>query len=586
MPSNVHSLFGTPGRRAYGDAGLITEGDLEGMQIAYLVRDSFGAEARAPIFGKGTTIVGQKKVSGLFLATAFFHPPGEPEKYGVLGKWCVDSEDCKTISKVKSLLKTHKVKVPEHEGQYINNFWDDWMYGGNFEPSVVVTFRASCGTLRMPIQSNVVHHILSAPDDPEVYILNGVLRACNWKPTFSELDGYVDIDRVMAMLTVTYELPYAIYPAPPSGLVPVEPSFKAIPVDAFCLQGRTFNMGLAAGVPGNAIQYLTPDGKFEYGTVVARPQQDGGGAQMRVLQPVKQCAEIDEQWYCHSRALVLRLDTMELPKSNLWRVTLVPPQALFAFRLERSDAYVLTHVEISPGEFISVSEPTTRQQVLQSVAAWAAAHGNEDEEILLEGVRNEVTPPLPPQAPPAPCPTQHNPSWHPTPSHPTPPQVRLQSVPEKQDSLSNACIELRNFSLSQAVVITNDLKWRGDRSLTFDSYLTEVELRRLIPQLGWEVPAPEPDRAGRIRTRRRNKGFLLIMTHKDQDESGTNRIEYCMETKRFRVFLALAHFGENLEFVRGAVLPEGVGKYDLVTRAHLGRRAAHADSVILSVPAP
>ena len=86
MPS-VCSLFATPGRRAHGDAGTIQEGDLQGMQIAYVIVDVFGAEARAPCFGKVTVKVGKSDVSGLFLATAFFHPVGDPYSFGVIADW-------------------------------------------------------------------------------------------------------------------------------------------------------------------------------------------------------------------------------------------------------------------------------------------------------------------------------------------------------------------------------------------------------------------------------------------------------------------------------------------------------------------
>jgi len=67
------------------------------------------------------------------------------------------------------------------------------------------------------------------------------------------------------------------------------------------------------------------------------------------------------------------------------------------------------------------------------------------------------------------------------------------------------------------------------------------------------------------RTRTRNKGFVLV------DSTGDNFAVYCMETKVLKLHLALALFGENLEFVRGVDPGEGDGdatQYDIVTRAH------------------
>eukprot|EP00966_Prymnesium_polylepis_P076758 1779468-Prymnesium_polylepis.1 len=68
--------------------------------------------------------------------------------------------------------------------------------------------------------------------------------------------------------------------------------------------------------------------------------------------------------------------------------------------------------------------------------------------------------------------------------------------------------------------------------------------------LGWTVPDPEPDKMGRERKRKRNKGFILV------DPAGAHKAVYCMETK-------------NLKFVRG--VDPGSKKnqeYDMVTRKH------------------
>ena len=96
--------------------------------------------------------------------------------------------------------------------------------------------------------------------------------------------------------------------------------------------------------------------------------------------------------------------------------------------------------------------------------------------------------------------------------------------------------------------------------------LKVADLERILvlnTALGWTVPDPEPDKLGRERKRTRNKGFILI------DKAGVHKATYCMETKVFKLHLALAYFGENLQFVRGSDPGSKKKKqYDMVTRTH------------------
>jgi hypothetical protein len=118
------------------------------------------------------------------------------------------------------------------------------------------------------------------------------------------------------------------------------------------------------------------------------------------------------------------------------------------------------------------------------------------------------------------------------------------------------------------------LEWSGDRALTLEYYFEDVEdVERLLVVSAWRVAELPSDRRGRARKRKRNKGFLLIMTHNDSDDKGSNRISYCLETKLLEIRLGVAYYGENLNFVKGYSPPEpDVGEaghvFDIVTRAY------------------
>jgi hypothetical protein len=80
---------------------------------------------------------------------------------------------------------------------------------------------------------------------------------------------------------------------------------------------------------------------------------------------------------------------------------------------------------------------------------------------------------------------------------------------------------------------------------------------------------------GRKRTLHQNKqGYMLVMTHDDEDGTGNNSLSYCMETKELTITLSLAFFGENFQFVDGATPPtcdDASLEFDIVTRTHVNR---------------
>lgn len=65
------------------------------------------------------------------------------------------------------------------------------------------------------------------------------------------------------------------------------------------------------------------------------------------------------------------------------------------------------------------------------------------------------------------------------------------------------------------------------------------------------------------------------MTHKDEDDKGSNFMSHCLATETLSVVLALAFFGDGLEFVDGVEPPlqtsadiaAGKTTFDVVTKS-------------------
>ena len=98
---------------------------------------------------------------------------------------------------------------------------------------------------------------------------------------------------------------------------------------------------------------------------------------------------------------------------------------------------------------------------------------------------------------------------------------------------------------------------------------------------GWVIPEKLPNKAGRATKRaKRVQGFMLVMMHEDENDRGTNRVEYCLETKELKIFLGLAWFDMSLQFVDGISPPvEGKTKkkeFDIVDRTWVDRAAVAA----------
>jgi hypothetical protein len=216
------------------------------------------------------------------------------------------------------------------------------------------------------------------------------------------------------------------------------------------------------------------------------------------------------------------------PAALLHPIQVVPPLVFHAARLDSSRVYPLTLVADAEGMVSALQAPLTRAAALSTVLA-AAPMG--DTVAAKEALFQEL---------------------------------RAQTVPEKQGSLSEAVTELRGCELARALTLIPQLAvgWRGDRAGTLEHVLTQAELTALLLYLGWSVPDPPPDKKGRERKRSRNKGFLVILP----ESRGQCRATYGLESKVFKLITPLSLFGENLDFVKGVQPPEQNGRvYDIVT---------------------
>ena len=98
MP-RLGSTFATPGRAAFGNAGVVPEADLThaGCQSAYGIQQEQGFPSYFPSFVFVDSHTGQAHgdidVSSVFLATQVVHEVDEPYASGIRGYYCLDYAD-------------------------------------------------------------------------------------------------------------------------------------------------------------------------------------------------------------------------------------------------------------------------------------------------------------------------------------------------------------------------------------------------------------------------------------------------------------------------------------------------------------
>ena len=439
----------------------------------------------------------------------------------------------------KPLVKNLKQMVP---GDYlIDETWTDILSVHLVEPQIVVSRE---------------NDFDDGDSSIDIIGCRGTFGIRNWKYVITHLEKDYEVSAILAILNMEQQ----IQPAPASNLVPLEPSFEDVDYDVFCMGGRFMPIGATAGGVTHAIAYtVDADDRLRFGRIEARPS--GGLLQVTRLltsQEVRTAfPHVDSAYLVHGpKELVLTEQVVMVPLAKVDRLArlVVPPRSKHMFELEFEAATHPMELMVVSGELRVISEPRTEEQVHGDLVRVAMAAGYVTREDFRRVLLNEVM---------------------------------LQAVPEKQENFESSLVTLRGFCLAHALALVQGVEgiaWRGDRSLTLDIYLTIDDLRSILgtlPSDGWVIPEKEPDAAGIIRKRTKNKGYLLVMTHDDEDGRGSTVLSYCVETKRLTLRLALSYFGENLKFIRGARLPpkqEGEGEYqfDIVTRTYQDRAQAEA----------
>ena len=151
-------------------------------------------------------------------------------------------------------------------------------------------------------------------------------------------------------------------------------------------------------------------------------------------------------------------------------------------------------------------------------------------------------------------------------------EVRMQCTAAIQQNWSATVTVLAGASYGSFLALPcgKQAEWVGDRHLTCKYvFKDEDDLVRVMGSpriLGWRLPMP-------TNKRKKSTGgrYLLPFMHGDFHlrAGPSNCITYCLETHRLEVRLALALYGENLAFIRGAMpppQPSGNHAFDIVTR--------------------
>ena len=385
------------------------------------------------------------------LSLAIVHPPGEPDKPGVLGLFAHNGA---SVQKNHTDYRLRPKFSNEHDSLWLDDFWMDLVPLCLFDPGVTVHIgRSEKGLSAMSAQLNV-------------FVLNGVLHKNEeqWM-TLALLQDGASIEDVLELLSPKHrELPPDLGVLPATGSVPVQPSFASIPSDIFRLGGTDYRVGGAPDEITHGAEYATAGGDTGRGVLLRRPWL--GTLLLRELRTVHDVSanviELDDAWLLMERALVLMPTEVLVPEESLRApIQVVPPMALRAARLDSSRAYPLALVADEDDMVSALQAPLTRAAALSTVLA-AAPVG--DTAAATESLFQEV---------------------------------RSQTVPENQESLLEAVTELRGCLLGHALTLVPQLAagWRGDRSGTLEYVLTEAELTARPPPTRLERARPAAGQA-------------------------------------------------------------------------------------------
>lgn len=326
------------------------------------------------------------------------------------------------------------------------------------------------------------------------------------------------------------------------------------------INGVVFPIGGMPGGISHGLEWRDRDGTISYG-IILKPVVDDEPVVVREMLTGQQLryteVMVHPGWALDDDSLVLFPDEIKVEQADVLRpIMVVPPGRYFAhMSLDRATCVRKLPLMSDDNSVLkAITEPVTDYSMREDIIALERFLQSMQGASTLYLLRNEA---------------------------------RYQIVPESGIDLRYACVEMAmDYSKFLNIPHAKKAEWLGDRQLTYQYKFKDLgEIRDLWPNgLGntWIIPEKPPDKRGakRVRTQR-NRGYIQIMDHQDEDGSMSNLMTYCCETKRARWLFAAAFIGEGLKWVSGATPPPpspGTPKrfeYDFVTRDYVDRRQVH-----------
>ena len=549
----MDTIFSTPGRRSFGDNGTLPQkDDYAGLVIAEYSVNEWREHVNYPCLGYLTN-KGKGKddaVTGLFLACQGFYPRDQPDLTVVRGLWfCKVKHIFRYLP--KRLLTSAQIKVLNSLGQDHYLFVPSWKDTGAF-----ALFEKSFRWLRDDDDFN----------DPDAEKIVGALTTINglysielwdqnnlhddlvWKLLDNEAAGWVKAG--------------GSWPRPPLGLTELYDEDRwRVTVEGAFFSDKVRRYGID---PSHLIygETICIDGEEKYIALRGPPGLENFVTGHQLL-TAAEALEIDPSvrggWLQGNEREVVLTDTILTAHVSC----IVKDGALVVgrdaaqqhLRLEHSRSWRVINMLLVDGSLQPIRDPHTSTDAAYTIVEHVRSNfGNttDNQELLAN-------------------------------------EVRLQCLPElTRGSLDRAYFEYPENLSTFIAMADGKERWAGGRTLTLELPISGAEhFGELFGELmrrGWPVPRLKMTKSGTLVQRSKNHGYMIPMFHNDSDDDGlrTNVLSYCMETKRLSGKLALAFFGTNLRFIRGAAPPPMPAEllddagYDVVTKTWVPRSGPDA----------
>ena len=231
MP-RLGSAFATPGRSAFGNAGLVPAGDeYADCQMALGAQEERGFAWHVPHFGFVDSKLASadgKSVSTAFYATQIVHEVDEADASAVRGFYALDSDDVKKYHGLQFGKRLNDIKHLDTPGAiFLDVTWPDVKSCAAFDPMISVN--------RKPLREDVQETV------PDARFLAGIIVARNWRLEVIDISLTPDytLDDIHSFFGGKYPAP-VMDPEPPTGLEPAVASFKNVKRDVFYLSQDRF----------------------------------------------------------------------------------------------------------------------------------------------------------------------------------------------------------------------------------------------------------------------------------------------------------------------------------------------------------